>query len=122
MANDKLDQPAEDRRASAKKLEASGWGLFFIWIGISFLADVGWGIGLLGVGVILLGIQAGRWYVGLPVEAIGLVMGVIFVVAALWELLELNLGEEPIPGGFMPVVSIVVGIALVISALLRKRQ
>lgn len=25
------------------KLDAAGWGLFFVWVGSAVLADVGWG-------------------------------------------------------------------------------
>ena len=45
-----------------KKLEAVGWGLFFIWIGIAFLTDIGFPVGLFGVGIITLGSQAARKY------------------------------------------------------------
>jgi hypothetical protein len=43
------------RRRLARRLDSLGWGLFFIWIGIAFLADVGWGVGFIGVGLIILG-------------------------------------------------------------------
>lgn len=122
MAHSKLDHVGEERRAAIRKLDAAGWGLFFIWIGIAFLADVGWGIGLLGIGIIMLGIQAGRNYFGLPVEGFGLVTGILFAVAGVWELLEINLGREPIPDGLMPILSIAVGIVLVVFAVLRKRH
>ncbi len=45
-----------------RKLDAAGWGLFFIWIGIAVLADVGWGVALIGVGAIILGGLAAREY------------------------------------------------------------
>lgn len=122
MTNSKLDQTGEDRRALIKKLDAAGWGIFFIWIGIAFLADVGWGVGLLGIGIIMLGTQIGRMHFKLPVEGFGLVMGLLFVVAGVWELLKINLGQEPIPDGLMPVLSIVVGVALVAAALLRRQH
>ena len=31
-------------RATAQKLEGLGWGLFFIWIGIASLLNLGWGV------------------------------------------------------------------------------
>jgi hypothetical protein len=56
----------EIKTAQSKKFErrmdAFGWGLFFIWIGVAFLADVGWGVGFLGVGVIILGTMVTREY------------------------------------------------------------
>lgn len=120
MAHSTLDQPGEDRGSVTKRLDAAAWGAFFIWIGIAFLADVGWGIGLIGIGFIMLGGQMARMYFKLPVEGFWLVMGILVVMAGVWETLELSLGKEPIPGGFIPILSIVVGIALVMSALLRK--
>ncbi|MBI5586234.1 MAG: hypothetical protein HY892_20685 [Deltaproteobacteria bacterium] len=42
------------RKQMGRRLDALGWGLFFIWIGIAFLFDVGWGAGFIGVGVIIL--------------------------------------------------------------------
>jgi len=38
-----------------RKLDAIGCALFFIWIGIAILANVGWGICLIGIGVIIIG-------------------------------------------------------------------
>jgi hypothetical protein len=107
----------EDPRALAGKLDAVGWGLFFTWLGIAFLADVGWGWGLLGVGVIALSEQMARKYFGLPIQGFGLITGTVFVLWGLWELLEIELG-----GGFLPVLLIVIGIGIVASALLRKPQ
>ena len=50
----------------AKRLDALGWGLFFIWVGVAFMADVGWGVGFLGVGLIILGILGAREYLSGP--------------------------------------------------------
>ena len=120
MAEHEHDQMVEEPRALVKKLDAFGWGLFFIWIGIAFLADVGWGVGFLGIGVIALGAQVARKYFGLPIEQFGLVMGIVFVVWGAWKLLDFQLGETTIPGGLLPILLILVGILLVFSALRRK--
>ena len=45
-----------------RKLDAVGCALFFIWIGIAILANVGWGVGLIGVGLIMLGGLAAKEY------------------------------------------------------------
>lgn len=39
-----------------------------MWVGVAFLAAVGWGVGLLGVGIIALGGQATRKYFALKLE------------------------------------------------------
>ena len=56
-ANNNSNQEIEAARKKrlARSLDSLGWGLFFIWIGIAFLADVGWGVGCVGVGLIILG-------------------------------------------------------------------
>lgn len=52
---------AKDRNLAAW-LDAAGWALFFIWTGVAFLADLGWGVGLIGVGVIIFGSSAAERY------------------------------------------------------------
>jgi hypothetical protein len=120
MVESEHGEMGKNTRALVKKLDAVGWGVFFIWIGIAFLADVGWGVGLLGVGVIALGTQVARKYLGLPIERFGVVIGIVFVLWGVWELLKIQLGETSIPGGLLPILFIVVGIVLVVSAFLRK--
>jgi hypothetical protein len=55
-----------------RKLDAAGWGVFFVWMGIALLADVGWGVGLLGVGIIARGGQLARRYFGIGLDGFGL--------------------------------------------------
>jgi hypothetical protein len=60
--NNNQEFKAVQRKKLRRKLDEIGWGLFFIWIGIAFLADVGWGVGLIGVGTIILGGLVAREY------------------------------------------------------------
>jgi hypothetical protein len=83
-----------ERRDLANKLDAVGWGLFFIWVGVAFLADVAIGVGLLGVGVITLGMQAVRKYFQLDFEE--------------WELFAVELP-------LVPILLIVAGLVLLVS-------
>lgn len=122
MDERKRDQLDEGKHALLQKLDAVGWGVFLIWIGAAFLTDMSWGIGLVGVGVIVLAGQAARWYFGLHVEWFWLAFGIVFAVWGILESLRLEFGEALLPGGLLPVLSIVAGIALVASALLRKSQ
>jgi hypothetical protein len=48
------------RNKRNRTLDAVCWGVFFIWIGVAILADLGWGVGLIGVGLIILGVPAAR--------------------------------------------------------------
>ena len=103
----------EGGRAGARKLEAVSWGLFFVWIGIALLVDLGWGIGLLGVGVIILGTQMARKFMALQFETFWVVVGVLFVLGGVWELFSVRVG-------LIPILCIVAGVALLVSALVGK--
>lgn len=95
------------------KLPAVGWGLFFIWIGVALLIKVGAGVGLLGVGVITLGVQAARKCFDLQLEVFWVVVGSLFVAGGLWELFEPKLS-------LVPILLIVAGAALLVSVVTRK--
>ena len=104
------DQMAVNRSALNRKLEAAGWGLFFIWIGIALFGHIGWSAGLIGVGIITLGAQAARKYFDLKLEGFWVAVGFFFVVGGICNLFNVHLG-------FMLILCIVVGITLLVSAL-----
>jgi hypothetical protein len=58
--NDHQEIKACQRKKRHRKLDTVGCGLFFIWVGIAILANLGWGIGLIGVGLIILAMLAAR--------------------------------------------------------------
>ena len=99
--------------SNAHKLDVLEWSFFFIWIGIALLSNLSWGIGLLGVGIIILGKQATRKYMALKFETFGVVCGVLFVLGGVWELLSVRIS-------LVPVVCIAAGVALLLSALFGK--
>ena len=107
------DQNTIEKDALAKKLDVIGWGLFFIWIGISFLANFGFAIGLLGVGIITLGGQVARKHFNLKAEGFWIVVGLLFVIGGIWELLQIKLS-------LVPILIIVAGVVMLISALWGK--
>jgi len=113
MVDSNHDQGLTNRYVLNKKLDAAGWGLFFIWIGIALFAHVGWGTGLLGVGIIILGAQVTRKYFGLKLEGFGIVVGFFFLLGGIWELLNVELG-------LLPILCIIVGVALLASTLVGK--
>jgi hypothetical protein len=116
-----LDLPAHGRRIAADQIAAFGWGLFFIWIGAAFLADIGWPACVLGVGLIAIGVQVARVYLGgQRIEAFVLAMGIAMVAWGGWQMVGGLFGLARIPGGLMPVVFIALGVTLVVRALLRR--
>ena len=109
MNNQKPDEPkTTEKQNPAARMEAVGWGLFFIWIGIVFLLNIGIGIGLLGVGFITLGVQVARRNYNLELEKFWIVIGLVFVISGLWELFNVKLP-------LVPILFIVAGLAIVIS-------
>lgn len=116
MRDIRIDQATEVNQVVAKTIESIGWGLLFIWVGTAFLSNVGWGGGLLGVGVIMLGSQVARTYFGLKLEWFGLVLGLCFAVAGLSRLLDLQLDTAPISAWLVPMLFIVAGVAALVSA------
>jgi len=107
------DQRLTNTKVLNKRLEAVGWGLFFVWVGIAFVARIGWGTGLLGVGIITLGGQAMRRYFGLRLELFWVMVGFFFLLGGVWELLNVQFE-------FVPILCIVAGLVLILSTLVRK--
>lgn len=97
-----------ERHDRSSRFEAVGWALFFIWVGIALLADVGLGIGLLGVAAITPGIQAARKSASLPAEGFWVLVGIGFAVAGLRHWLDIELPLAPI-------VLVVIGVALLVT-------
>jgi len=94
---------ARDDRAS--KFDAAGWALFFIWVGIAWLAEVSLAVGLLGVAGITLGMQAIRKISGVRVEGFWVLVGLGFAVAGSWQWFDVG---KPLA----PIVLIAIGVAL----------
>ena len=93
-----------DRRS---RFDAAGWALFFIWVGIASLFDVGVGVGLLGVAVITLGMQGLRKIYGVPVEGFWILVGFGFAIAGFWQWFAI---EKPLA----PFILIAIGVGLLI--------
>lgn len=104
-----------ERHDRASTFDAIGWALFFIWVGVAWLMDFGLGYGLLGVGVLVLGMQAARRTFDVKVEGFWVVVGLAFLVGGFWELWSVA-----IP--LAPVVLIAVGIALLFWRVMRKEK
>jgi hypothetical protein len=100
--------PSSATKGIGARLDAAGWGLFFIWVGVSLLLDLGWGVGLIGVAVITLLGQSARRYYGLAIERFWVVVGVLFLLGGFWELYQVQVDLAPI-------LLIIVGGALLLS-------
>ena len=98
-----------------RQLSAAGWGLLFVWVGVASLLDVGWGYGLIGVGVIILCSQIAHVMVGESrVEWFSTIVGLLFLLGGIWLLFGIQVS-------LLPILAIVAGIALMLSALTSRR-
>lgn len=95
---------------TADKLDAIAWAAFFIWVGIALLFDVGYGIGLLGVAVITLGAQLARKRMGIETEGFWIVVGLLFLIGGIWELLQIEVS-------LIPILLILVGVLILVTRL-----
>ncbi len=70
-----------------RDFEAMAWGALFIWWGVTVLVKfLPNGSGLVGIGLILIGLNIARWLSGIPVSAFSSTLGVLALV---WGGLEL---------------------------------
>ena len=98
------------RQGAAHKVDAAAWGLFFIWFGVALLVDMGWGLALLGVGVITLGGQIARRRFGLAVEWLWAAVGGLFILGGVWDFMGFRLS-------MIPLVLIAAGVLFFVSAM-----
>jgi hypothetical protein len=105
----------KDARALEKTIETGTWGFLFIWFGIALVAHVGWGAGLVGVGLLTVAAQLARRWLGLTLDRSSVVIGSLFIVGGAWQLLEIRFA-------LVPLLCIVAGIALVASAVRRATR
>jgi hypothetical protein len=109
-AEQPVEQTPRDTAELTRKVDAAAWALFFIWTGIAVWTNLGLGGAMLGVGLIMIAALAMRKYLGLKMEAVWLVVGVLFIVGGLWGMLDMK-----VPLG--PILLIVAGVAILIAAL-----
>ncbi len=100
------EETIEDRSARFARVV---WGLLLTWTGAVVLLQWGWGVGLAGAGIILLGAQAVRARVGLKVDGFALALGALFVISGAGSLLRIAID-------LFPLVCIAAGITILVSA------
>jgi len=111
-----LDVP--ERHSLGKRLEEVAWALFLIMTGVLWLAPEVWapeGTWLTGVGLILLGLNAARYLYRLRINALGIVVGSVALVAGIGRVLG---GKLP----FAPLLLVVLGTVMILKAVSRTEQ
>ncbi len=106
------------KSALNKRLEDIGWGLFLIMMGGLLLVPnhlLPQGTWLIGIGLIMLGINGVRYLNHIKVSSFSLVFGVFALAAGLGDLFSLKL---PLFAIFL----VFIGVSLTLKALIEKRN
>ena len=107
-----------DTRDVAGRISAVSWGLFLIWLGVTFLLKLGPELGMLGVGVIILGAQAARKYFQLGLEIFWVAIGGLFVIGGFSHYTGIELPQDYL----FPAILIIAGLALLFSMFRSKHS
>src|SRR5512141_2682016 len=112
----------ENVQTSNRKLEAIAWAAIFIWWGLTELFQpLPPGIGAVGIGVILLGLNAARSRSGIPASGFTTTLGILALVLGGLDLTAalLHLSFElPV----FAILLIVLGAIMLVRELLRNRR
>ena len=122
MTNEEKPQlmPSEDAQKNAlnKRLEAISWGLFLIMIGGIGLVPhnlVPEGTWLIGAGLIMLGLNAARYFNRIPMSSFTIVLGIVAVLAGASNFVGVELP-------FFPILLILIGASMLLKPLLERRS
>jgi hypothetical protein len=97
--------------------ESLAWGALFIWWGVLELADfLPHGTGAVGIGIILLGLNALRWLKGVPTRSFTITLGILALVLGILELAQ-GLLSLPFELPIFAVLLIVLGIIFLVREL-----
>jgi hypothetical protein len=99
-----------EHEALNRRLEAVGWGLFLIILGALWLLPEGTtpeGLWLIVAGVIMLGVNAVRYWNGIRMSGGSLLLGLLAVVFGVGEFVGMNLP-------FVAILVIVIGAGIIL--------
>jgi hypothetical protein len=106
----------------SRNFEAIAWGALFIWWGITELVTfLPHGTGVMGIGLILIGVNIARWLSGIPISGFSTTVGILALV---WGGLELvgALVSLPFEMPIFAILLIVLGLIILVPELTVKRN
>jgi len=106
----------DDARTQNRRYELITWGALFLWAGVrDLLPGLPVGTGLLGVGLILLGVNAARRLHNVPVNAVSTTLGVMVSLLG-FVVLFLSLQGIPVTLPFFPVLLVLIGVIFLVQS------
>ncbi len=116
QANQNPTDTSSERVALERRFEDIGWGVLFVAIGTIWLVPeklVPHGSWLIAAGLILLGLNATRFFRGIRMSGFSLVAGILALIAGLGEFFAVG-----VP--LFPIALIVIGLCSLVKPLLEK--
>ena len=111
-----------DLQALNRRLEAIAWGAFFVWWGLTELfPSLPGGIGAIGIGVILLGLNAARSMNGIPASGFTTTLAILALVLGALEFSR-QLLRLPFKVPVFGILLIVLGVIFLARELAGKRS
>jgi hypothetical protein len=105
-----------------RRLEAIAWGVFFVWWGITELFPVlPEGAGVIGIGVILLGLNLARSVNGIPTSGFTITLGILALVLGTLEFSR-QLLRLPFDLPIFGILLIVLGVIFLVRELTGKQS
>jgi len=107
-----------DKKDLNNRLEAIGWGLFLIMIGGLWLvpdAMVPAGSWLIGVGLIMLGLNVARYFFGIKLSWFTIILGFLALASGLGDFLGFDLP-------LVPIVLILIGLSIIFNLIFERKR
>jgi hypothetical protein len=117
VAKPEVDPEVVAKQALNKRLEAIAWGLFLIMIGgLSFIPDssVPEGLWSIGVGIILLGLNAARYFNQIKMSGFTTVLGILALLTGVGEMVGFDLPT-------LAILLIILGLILILKPWFEER-
>jgi hypothetical protein len=112
----------EEIKALDKRMEAIGWSVWFIWLGvIGIIPGLPDGTGTFGTALLLLGLNAARYRRHIPVHDFSLVLGLLALLDGGVDLLR-DVAAFHIELEFFPVLMVIIGVLTMVRSASRLRD
>ena len=112
----------DNTRTTNRNFEAIAWGAIFIWWGITeLITSLPDGIGLIGIGLILIGVNVVRSLNGIPISGFSTAVGILALVWGGLELVGIVL-SLPFEIPIFAILLIVLGAIILAPELTGKRN
>ncbi len=107
-------------QTSNNRYEMAAWGALFIWWGITtLLPGLPHGTGAIGIGVILLGLNAARWLSGISISGFTTTLGILALVLGGLEMANVVL-QLPFELPIFAILLITLGLILLAREILHR--